>query len=59
MQQTIFITGASSGLGKATAKLFQSMGWKVKEIPKEISVSVEDASLGGIVSISLPSKSVK
>ncbi|MBZ4191992.1 SDR family oxidoreductase [Niabella beijingensis] len=29
MQQTIFITGASSGLGKATAKLFQSRGWKV------------------------------
>ncbi|UFH57264.1 SDR family oxidoreductase [Spirosoma sp. KNUC1025] len=27
--QTIFITGASSGLGKATAKLFQSKGWKV------------------------------
>jgi NAD(P)-dependent dehydrogenase (short-subunit alcohol dehydrogenase family) len=29
MQQTIFITGASAGLGKATAKLFQSKGWKV------------------------------
>lgn len=29
MQQTIFITGASSGLGKATAKLFQSKGWNV------------------------------
>lgn len=27
--QTIFITGASSGLGKATAKLFQAKGWKV------------------------------
>ena len=27
--QTIFITGASSGIGKATAKLFQSKGWKV------------------------------
>ncbi|OQP63816.1 short-chain dehydrogenase/reductase [Niastella vici] len=27
MQKTIFITGASSGLGKATAKLFQSKGW--------------------------------
>jgi NAD(P)-dependent dehydrogenase (short-subunit alcohol dehydrogenase family) len=27
--QTIFITGASSGLGKATAKLFHSNGWKV------------------------------
>ncbi|MFN8335448.1 MAG: SDR family oxidoreductase [Cyclobacteriaceae bacterium] len=29
MQKTIFITGASAGLGKATAKLFQSKGWKV------------------------------
>lgn len=29
MQKTIFITGASSGLGKATAALFQSKGWNV------------------------------
>lgn len=29
MQKTIFITGASSGLGKASAKLFQSKGWNV------------------------------
>jgi len=29
MQKTIFITGASTGLGKSTAKLFQSRGWKV------------------------------
>ncbi|KQT33088.1 short-chain dehydrogenase [Chryseobacterium sp. Leaf405] len=29
MQKTIFITGASSGLGKTTAKLFQSKGWNV------------------------------
>ena len=29
MTKTIFITGASSGLGKATAKLFQSKGWNV------------------------------
>jgi len=27
--KTIFITGASAGLGKATAKLFQSKGWQV------------------------------
>jgi NAD(P)-dependent dehydrogenase (short-subunit alcohol dehydrogenase family) len=27
--KTIFITGASAGLGKATAKLFQSKGWRV------------------------------
>ncbi|MDF2553996.1 MAG: family oxidoreductase [Chryseobacterium sp.] len=29
MEKTIFITGASAGLGKATAKLFQSKGWHV------------------------------
>ena len=29
MRKTIFITGASSGLGKATAKLFQKKGWNV------------------------------
>lgn len=29
MQRTIFITGASTGLGKATAKLFQAKGWNV------------------------------
>lgn len=29
MQKTIFITGASAGLGKSTAKLFQLKGWNV------------------------------
>lgn len=29
MKNTVFITGASSGLGKATAKLFQQNGWNV------------------------------
>jgi len=29
MNQTILITGASSGLGKDTAKLFQSKGWNI------------------------------
>ncbi len=29
ISKTIFITGASSGLGKATAQLFDSKGWHV------------------------------
>ena len=29
MRKTIFITGASSGIGKATAKCFQENGWNV------------------------------
>ncbi len=29
MNKTIFITGASSGIGKATAKLFNAKGWNV------------------------------
>jgi len=43
MNKTIFITGASSGLGKATAKLFASKDWTViatiRDIEKEKELS--------------------
>lgn len=44
--KTIFITGASTGLGKATAILFQSKGWKViatmRQPEKDTELSVLD-----------------
>ncbi len=50
MKKSIFITGASSGLGKATAKLFHSKGWYViatmrnPEQEKEL-IGLENVSL--------------
>jgi NAD(P)-dependent dehydrogenase (short-subunit alcohol dehydrogenase family) len=42
--KTIFITGASAGLGKATVKLFQSKGWQViatmRQPEKELELSL-------------------
>ena len=37
MTKRIFITGASSGLGKATAKLFAEQGFKVTLDPNGVS----------------------
>ncbi|MET0461972.1 MAG: SDR family oxidoreductase, partial [Chitinophagaceae bacterium] len=41
MKKTIFITGASAGLGKATAKLFHSNGWNVIATMRNIDQETE------------------
>ncbi len=50
MQKTIFITGASSGLGKASAKLFQEKGWKVIATMRRPE---EEKELNGLSSVTL------
>lgn len=53
MQKTIFITGASSGLGKATAKLFVSRGWKVIATLRKPEAEEELKSINGITLLPL------
>ena len=45
---TIFITGASSGLGKATAKLFASRGWQVIATMRHPERETELTQLPGV-----------
>ena len=47
-QQTIFITGSSSGLGRAAAKLFASKGWKVIATMRTPEKETELASIPGV-----------
>lgn len=49
MQKTIFITGASSGLGRATALLFRSKGWKVIATMRDPGKETELAELDNII----------
>ena len=53
--KAIFITGASSGLGRATAKLFASKGWKVIASMRDPK---KEKELGGISGIQLMSLDV-
>ena len=46
--KTIFITGSSSGLGRAAAKLFASRGWKVIATMRDPQKEVELAKLPGV-----------
>ena len=45
---TIFITGASSGLGKATAKLFAARGWHVIATMRHPEHETELTQLPGV-----------
>jgi NAD(P)-dependent dehydrogenase (short-subunit alcohol dehydrogenase family) len=51
--QTIFITGASSGLGKATAKLFQARGWRVIATMRTPEKETELVQLANVVLLPL------
>lgn len=46
--KTIFITGASTGLGKATALLFQSRGWKVIATMRDVEKGADLAKLDNV-----------
>ena len=52
-QKTIFITGSSSGLGRATAKLFASKGWKVIATMRSPEKETELDKIAGIVLLPL------
>lgn len=53
MQKTIFITGASAGLGKATAKYFQEKGWKVIATMRNPDQEAELKTLENVVLLPL------
>jgi NAD(P)-dependent dehydrogenase (short-subunit alcohol dehydrogenase family) len=51
--KTIFITGSSSGLGRATAKLFASKGWRVIATMRNPKKEAELAALPGVELLAL------
>jgi NAD(P)-dependent dehydrogenase (short-subunit alcohol dehydrogenase family) len=53
MRKTIFITGTSTGLGKATAKLFQQRGWNVIATMRNIEKETELAQLKNVTPLAL------
>ena len=52
-QKAIFITGASSGLGRATAKLFASKGWRVIASMRDPKRVKELGNISGITLMAL------
>lgn len=53
MSKTIFITGASSGLGKATAKLFAAKGWNVLATMRQPAKETELTQLANVTVLPL------
>ena len=53
MSQTIFITGSSTGLGRATALLFAAKGWKVIATMRQPDKETELAQHPGIICLPL------
>lgn len=51
--KTIFITGASTGLGKATAQLFQNNGWKVIATMRNPEAATDLAALENVTVLPL------
>jgi NAD(P)-dependent dehydrogenase (short-subunit alcohol dehydrogenase family) len=51
--KTIFITGSSSGLGRATARLFASKGWRVIATMRNPDNEIELAKIAGVVLLAL------
>jgi len=58
-QKVIFITGSSSGLGRAAARLFASRGWKVIATMRNPNSEKELTKIGGVMPMALDTTDVQ